>query len=119
MSLRAAPHRVTIYRRGPAGKSTGGRQLVTWAQVATDVPFDVQLTTGTVAQRDFGRESEARYEAFAPTGTDLRPDDGVQIDSSDLASMVGRRFQVRAAMDWGARGGVQAVVVDTPEEFGS
>jgi hypothetical protein len=118
MALRHAPHRVLIARRVPAGIGAGGEGLTDWSQVASDVPFDVQITgVGSVEQRPYGRVSMGSYPGFAASGTDLRPDDGVKIVTSEQATMVGRRFGVRSVLDWGERGGVQAQLEDSEEDF--
>jgi hypothetical protein len=119
--MRAAPHRVSIYRRSASGKSAYAEVQPAWGLVAEGVPFDVQLSghaTGEVVQLLIGRDANARYQSFAPHGTDQRPDDGVLITASEIPGMIGRRFDTREAMDWGARGGVQGVVEDSDEDFG-
>lgn len=118
MPLRAAPHRVSIWRRAPTGRTAQGEPRFTWTQVATDVPLDLQLSAGAVEQRLYGRTSEEIDNLFADSGTDIRHDDGIRIETSEIASMVGRRFLVRRAQDWGARGGVQGQADETDEVFG-
>jgi hypothetical protein len=112
------PHRVSIYRRSASGKSAYAEVQPVWDLVAENVPFDVQLSSGEVEQSEIGRDADARYQSFAPHATDQRPDDGVQITASEIPSMIGRRFDTREALDWGARGGVQGVVEDSDEDFG-
>lgn len=116
--LRAAPHLVDIYRRSASGQSLYTETLSTWGLVAQDVPFDVQLTTGEVEQRQYGQVAVAGYESYLPHGIDLRPGDGIIVKASESPAVVGRRFMTLRSMDWGDRGGVQAQVEDTEEMFG-
>lgn len=113
MALRSAPHTVSVFRRLKTTKSTYGKQLVAHDEVATDIAFDVQLQSGNVEQRGFGGVQQGEYQAFAPTNTDILAGDLIRIDESDVAAMIGRIFDVKSAMDWGARGDMQLVVCDS------
>jgi|SRR5688572_21428043 len=117
MSLRESPHTVSIWRRVDAGQSDYGEQKFTHDEVATGVAFDVQLSSGSIEPRVYGRAGTGDYEAFAPTGTNLKQGDLVRIDSSTVSAMVGRIFEVKSFMDWGTRGELQAVVCDSEEEI--
>jgi hypothetical protein len=112
------PHRASIWRRVPAGKTAFAEVLAPWALVAEDVPFDLQLRAGDVDQHQHGREGTGAWATFAPHGTDLRADDGILIDESTIPGMVGRRFEATGTMDWGRRGGMQGSADESREDFG-
>lgn len=106
------PHRATIYRR--VSTLTSERMQVTrWEAVATDVPCDIQPTSGQVDQEAYGRRSAQRVHAFFDTGTDLRPDDGVGV----TAGPGPRRWLVKSAGDWGPPGDLEADLEETKERF--
>lgn len=115
MTLRASPHVVSIWRRVPAGENDDGEQVYTRTEVADEVDVDLQEITGDVTSHAFGRLGTGDWLLFAVTGTDVRKGDLIRIDESDIASMVGRGFEVTRVMDWGSRGGVQGVVIESEE----
>jgi len=118
MTLRSADHTVSVYRRGPAGVSADGRELRSWDPVASGLQFSFGRGGGSVEQQPFGRVSNGRYPAHAETGKDIRVDDGIRLTASTITSAVGRRFLVRSATDFGARGELQMEIEDTHEAFG-
>ena len=115
MALRAAPHSGSIWRRVAAASSDYAEELSTRTSVADDVPLDLQLASGDVEGRAYGRVGTGEHQLFMDAGVDLRQDDIIRIDESDNAAMVNRRFAVKNTMDWGARGGVQGAVEDSEE----
>lgn len=106
------PHRATIHRR--VSTLTPDRMQVTrWEVVATDVPCDIQPAGGAVDQQPYGRRSVQRAQWFSDSGTDLRPDDGVEV----TAGPGPKRWVVASAGDWGPPGDLEADLEDTEERF--
>lgn len=117
MALRASPHVVSIWRRVLGAVNDYGEQLYTHSEVADDVDVDLQGVDGDVSSHAFGRLGKGDWLLFAATGTDLRKGYLIRIDESDIASMVGRGFEVMQVMDWGSRGGVQGIAVESEDEI--
>jgi hypothetical protein len=105
-------HRVTIYRRVPVTTPDRAR-LTRWQRVAVNVPCDIQPASGSVQQEPYGRRATRRVRAFFASGTDLQPDDGLEV----TAGIGPRRWLVADAGDWGPPGDLEADLVETDERF--
>lgn len=109
-----------ILRRGKTGTNEDAEEVTGWTLIVGDVPCDIQpARMASVEQGMYGRTEQERRETYFNTGVDIKPDDGVYVDSNDDdASMVGRRFLVAPGGDWGTKGGVQVELVPTLESLG-
>jgi hypothetical protein len=119
MTLRYAPLRISIFRPSAGGKTAYREHRRSYGSAqATDVPFDLQLKTGTVAREQVGRMAESVWAGFGNDGLDLKQDDGVLVTSDVNTALDGRRFLVRNAWNVETRGGWQGELEETDDEFG-
>lgn len=114
-------HTVSQFRRRRTGKNSYGEQIRTWGPVVqAGIACDIQLTGGSVQQREYGRVAESEHPFFANYDDidELLPDDGLLVTESTLTpALVGRRFLVKNVLPYSERGGWQAVLSDTEEDF--
>jgi hypothetical protein len=118
MTLRYAPLRISIFRPTAGGKTAYREHRRSYTALATDVPFDLQLKTGSVAREQFGRMGGSVWAGFGNEGLDLQQDDGALVTSDVNTALDGRRFLVRNAWNAEARGGWQGELEETDDEFG-
>jgi hypothetical protein len=119
MPLRYAPLRVSIFRPTAGGKTAYREHRRSYGSAqATDVPFDLQLKTGSVAREQFGRMGGSVWAGYGDEGLDLKQDDGVLVESDVNIALTGRRFLVRDDWNVEARGGWQGELEETDDEFG-
>lgn len=110
-----APYTVSLYRRGSAGASAYREQAAPWTPHLEEVECDIQLAGGDVDPTPYGESVGASHNAYFDSGLDLRPGDGMEVTAGP--GMVGQRFTVETAHDWGAPGGVDAELKQTRETF--
>jgi hypothetical protein len=120
MGLRAANATVSIWRKSGSTETEYAEPLDSYVAVAglSSVAMDIQLAAGSVEQRQYGRVPTGTYQAFAASGLSIKQDDGVLVETSTVPALAGARYLVKAAMDWGARGGLQLDLEATEEDLG-
>jgi hypothetical protein len=111
--------RVRVRRATVTGRASDRTPILTWADIATDLPVGYDELEHSAAQKIYGRETQVRAEmevrGFTPA---IRSDDGVEITGGLLG--VGQRYYVRQAVP-DRFGGTQACVLElapAEESFG-
>jgi len=112
-------HTVAIYRPGaPGGEDASGRELQTYAHVASNVPANVQPAGGRVSQHGAGRKVEADAELFIPYGIELGMDYAVVVTAGDLVGGPGKnRYRVTEVRVQGQGWDTEASLVSTMEKI--
>lgn len=113
---RPAPYTVSLYRRGSAGASAYREQGAPWGGQAVGVECDIQPAGGEgLESTPYGQDAGISHHGFFDTGLDLRMGDGVVVTAGP--GMVGQRFTVEVAHDWGAPGDLEVELRQTRETF--
>lgn len=112
---RTTPYTVATFRRGAAEASAYREQRHPWVPRLVGVVCDIQAGAGEMEATAAGQRTDTRRSAWFATGVDLVPGDGVEVTAGP--GLVGQRFTVEDAMDWGAPGDLEAKLRRTTEVF--
>lgn len=112
---RVAPYTVSLFRRGASGTSEYREQHAAWQPRVAGIDCDIQLARGEVEPTPYGQEAGASHNGWFDTGLDLVVGDGVKVEAGP--GMVGQRFTVETAHDWGAPGDLEVELKQTQEVF--
>lgn len=106
-------HVVRVFRRVGRATTPYREKVGGWQLVADGVECDIQPRTGQVEQGATGRTSARTAMAFLATGTDIRPDDGIEV----VKGLGPKRYLVIDASDWGPPGDLELQLQETAENF--
>jgi len=106
MSLRLLLDKAATIERSTPSRGNTGEVVPSWSVTASDVPCALRPISGATMRRDEADGLSARFRAYFPAGTDVRPrtSDGHQ----DRVTIDSVRYLVMFVQDEAGRGALIA-----------